>query len=225
MTSQGPALTLGVLLLFAAACREATGPTPAPDLLFTGSWWDVRPITPAGGGIYITLRAAGGRVTGTGQEYRFCCLYDSFTISGQSSGTLRSFALSFRYSKGPTATYVGRVWNADSLAGTWTDVSSAASHHVAFKRQIEPTCADSAPLLGTYDPAAPGYIVRFRDSVDAAAEGARLAARYGFTTTFVYQYALKGFASADMSAATAAVLRCEPSVASIGYNGIVTVGF
>jgi hypothetical protein len=201
-------------------CYEPTAPAP-PDLLLTGRWADA-PVTPGGGGLFLTLRAAGGTITGTGQEYHLCCLYDSFTLSGDYSDSSRTFELFVRYSKGPTGTYVGRVFGADSLSGTWSGGAPTWPWHT-LRRVFEPPCADSAPLLGTYDPAAPGFIVRFQDSVNAAAEAARLGALYGFTPTFVYTAAIRGFA-ADLSFATVAVLRCEPKVMHISYDAVVTVG-
>jgi len=64
-------------------------------------------------------------------------------------------------------------------------------------------------------------MVQFHDNVDAAAEAALLGDRYGFVVSIVYQSAPKGFA-AQLSPATVAVLRCEPAVASIEYDGVVT---
>jgi hypothetical protein len=224
MTSLALGASRAAVIVAAAAllgaCHELTAPAPAPDVLLSGAW-AFAPVTPGGGGIYLNLRAAGGHITGTGREYRLCCLYDSFAVAGQYSATSRSFALAIKYSKGPTATYVGQAWAADSLDGVWTGGEPASAVRLVFYRQLVPACADSAPLLGTPDPAAPGYIVRFRDSVDAQAEASRLAARYGFVIRFVYQAAIKGF-SADLSPATVTALRCEPSVAYIEYDGVVT---
>jgi hypothetical protein len=171
----------------------------------------------------LNLRAAGGMITGSGQEYHLCCLYDSFTVSGAYSDSSRSFELWLTYSKGPARTYAGHVFGADSLNGTWTGGDSTSWIPSTFYRQPVPPCSDSVPLLGTYDPRAPGYIIRFQDSVDAVTEAARLAARYGFVTTFVYRVAIKGFA-ANLSPATVAVLRCEPSIASIEHDAVATAG-
>jgi hypothetical protein len=77
-------------------------------------------------------------------------------------------------------------------------------------------------LLGEENLAAPGYVVVFRTDVDAVAETARLAARYGFTATHIYTAALSGF-SADLTSATVAAVRCEPSVSYVEHDGVVTV--
>jgi hypothetical protein len=86
---------------------------------------------------------------------------------------------------------------------------------------VQPSCTAPAPLLGVPNPAAPGYIVLFYDNVDAVAETQRLAAKHAFAPTYVYQSAIKGFA-AQLRPEVVAALRCEPSVASIEYNSVVT---
>ena len=203
------------------ACHEPTGPTPPPNLLLTGTWWFTFGRTPGGSGIELSLRTAGARIAGRGTEWCISCVYDSFTVDGDYSDASRSFAFTIRYPNGPVASYAGQVFGADSLVGTWTGSDGAPGSPRTFYREPEPPCSDSAPLLGTYETAAPGFIVRFQDSVNATAETGRLAARYGFTPTFVYEATLKGFA-ADLSPATVAVLRCEPKVTQIEYDGVVT---
>ena len=202
-----------------AACHEPTGPTPPPDLLLTGTWWFTFGRTPGGSGIELNLRTTGTRIAGRGTYWCLACDDDSFVVDGNYSDASRSFAFTIRYSSGPEASYAGQVFGADSLVGTWTGSDGASISPRTFYREPEPPCSDSAPLLGTYDPVAPGFIVRFQDSVNATAEAGRLAARYGFTTTLVYEAALKGFA-ADLSPATAAVLRCEPKVMNVEYNAV-----
>ena len=49
------------------------------------------------------------------------------------------------------------------------------------------SCLQPAPLLGEANPMAPGYIVVYHPGVDPVAETSRLAARYGFTPTHVYE--------------------------------------
>lgn len=218
--SPRPVLVLAAAACVAVGCYEFTGPGPARDLRLTGAW-AFDPAVPSGGGVFLDLHAAGGTITGTGREYHFCCLYDTFTASGEYSDTSRSFALFIRYSRGASGTFAGQVFGADSLTGTWTGGNSMTWFPSTFYRELVPPCADSVPLLGTYNPAAPGYMVEFRDSVDAAAEAALLADRYGFTVQSLYQAAPKGFA-AQLSPATVAVLRCESAVASIEHDGIVT---
>ena len=81
-------------------------------------------------------------------------------------------------------------------------------------------CAQPAPLLGRYEPAAPGFIVEYRDGVDAVAETGRLASKYDFTPTHVYTAALHGFA-ATLTSDVVAGLRCEESVAYVEHDGVV----
>ena len=222
MKRTGVGLTSWALLALVAAaarsvaCYEYTGPGPAPDLFLTGSWEFSNVGTPAGGGLDISLNAAGGWITGTGQEYVFCCLSDSFTITGVYSDPSGSFQLAIHYSKGRNVTYVGTASGADSLVGVWTDSSYGLhpSWHQVFYRQLVPPCADSAPLIGSYTPVVPGFLIRLRDSVDAVAEAALLGDRYGFVVRAVYQTPIKAF-GADLTPATVAVLRCEPAVVSI----------
>jgi hypothetical protein len=87
---------------------------------------------------------------------------------------------------------------------------------------LEPPCADPAELLGEFDPAAPGYVVKFHDDVAAEVESSRLAAAYDFEVTTLYTAVLRGFA-AEFDADVQAQLRCEPSVVHVAYNGVVSV--
>ncbi len=86
---------------------------------------------------------------------------------------------------------------------------------------VQPSCLLPAPLLGQPNVAAPGYIVVSRPGVDPVAETARLAARYGFSPSHVYDAALLGF-SADLTPTSVAGVRCEPSVSFVEHNGVVT---
>ena len=81
-------------------------------------------------------------------------------------------------------------------------------------------CAQPAPLSGTYDPTAPGYIVQYQSAVEPISETSRLAAKYDFTPAHVYTAALHGFAATLTPDAVAGV-RCEPSVASLEYNQVI----
>ena len=87
---------------------------------------------------------------------------------------------------------------------------------------VVPLCAAPAPLLGKFDPEAPGYIVVFHPGVDPAVETARLAARYGFQPTYVYGAALRGFAAA-LSPTVVAAVRCEASVSYAEHDAIATI--
>ena len=84
----------------------------------------------------------------------------------------------------------------------------------------EPSCADPAPLTGTFDPQAPDYIVLFHDGVDPAAETARLEAAYEFTARHVYTVVLDGF-SAMLDDDVRDLLRCEPTVKSVSHDAVV----
>lgn len=80
-------------------------------------------------------------------------------------------------------------------------------------------CAQPAPVLGTYNAAAPSYIVQYRDGIDPIAETTRLARTYGFTPTYVYSAALHGFA-ASLTPGIVASLQCEASVARIEHDAV-----
>jgi len=84
-------------------------------------------------------------------------------------------------------------------------------------------CVRPAPLAGQPDPRAPGYIVQFRDGVAVRAEVNRLAAKYAFTPTSVYESAYRGFAgfAAVLAPATLTGLRCESSILRVEHNAIV----
>ena len=120
-----------------AACSEPVGPR---DRALTGSWATLCCI-PSGSYTAFTLRAAGGQVTGSGDEQRLCCWHDTFTVAGQYDGLFGSFALDFSYSMGARATYVGAVFHADSLVGFWSDSAGATPVRLVFYRaqtQIAP---------------------------------------------------------------------------------------
>jgi hypothetical protein len=82
---------------------------------------------------------------------------------------------------------------------------------------VPPACVNPAPLLGQYDGRAPGYIIDLKDGVDVIVETDRLATRYNFTPTHVYDAVLGGF-SANLTPAAVAGLRCENTVNYIEFN-------
>jgi hypothetical protein len=88
--------------------------------------------------------------------------------------------------------------------------------------QVRPPCANPSPLLGQFDPRAPGFIVVYRAGVDGQQETDRLARRYGFQPRFVYMHALQGF-SAMLEPSVVAGVRCEASVAYVDYDGRVSI--
>ena len=212
-------LSFAIVAALVAACAETTGPGASARYLFLSGVWQASGNTPGGSLIKIATSAGGGRINGIGVAYGFQNV-DSLEISGEYAAD-GSFGLSIVYAGGQSATYSGQVQGTGALAGSWTDWSTGASYNTTFTRLPVPPCADSVPLLGTYDPVAPGFIVQFQDTVNAAAEAARLGTVYGFTPMHVYEAAIKGFA-ADVPLATATVLRCEPKVKQIEYDGAAT---
>jgi len=214
------ALALAATFLV-AACSDVTGPGGSPRYLLLSGVWVASTAAPGGAAIKIAMYAAGGQISGRGLAYGLSGT-DSLDIGGQYSAVDESFGLSIAYSSGRSAAFVGQVQGTSSLSGTWTDWSTGATYNTTFTRLPVPPCSDSVPLLGTYDPAAPGFIVRFQDTVNATAETARLGAAYGFTATHVYEAAIKGFA-ADIPLATVTVLRCEPKVTSIEYDAVAGI--
>jgi len=86
---------------------------------------------------------------------------------------------------------------------------------------VAPACADPAPLLGMYDPRAPGYGVLYYPAIDAVATTAELARRYGFAPRYVYD-SLPGFA-ALLSPQAVAGIRCERTVKLVEYDSVVTL--
>lgn len=88
---------------------------------------------------------------------------------------------------------------------------------------VTPTCESPAPLLGTRDARAPGYIVVFKDGTNVDREVADLVARHGITVKHVYRSAILGFA-AEMTAAQVAGVRCASTVRYVEHDGVVSVG-
>jgi hypothetical protein len=86
---------------------------------------------------------------------------------------------------------------------------------------LRPACLSPAPLDGSFDARAPGYIVSLHRDYDLDSTIEFLSARYDFAPVHIYRLVLHGF-SADFSPETVAELRCEPSVSMISHNGILT---
>jgi len=87
---------------------------------------------------------------------------------------------------------------------------------------VRPPCEHPAALLGEFDPQAPRYIVVYRDSVDAEAETARLAAKYEFQPRFVYTHVPGGF-SAELTPPVVADVRCEAKVDNMEFDQRITI--
>ena len=79
---------------------------------------------------------------------------------------------------------------------------------------------DPVDVTGTFDPAAPGFIVRYHSGVDPVATTAQLEKKYAFSASHVYT-ALPGF-SAQLSAAALSGIRFESTVSSIAHDGVAT---
>ena len=207
------------LTAFAAACNETTGPSGPRYLLLSGVF-DASVATPGGSYTKIATTAVAGGIYGIGIAVTISGV-DSMKISGQYSVADSSFGLDIAFASGKSAAFTGVVTGTAGLTGSWTDWSTGASANVTFTRLDVPPCPDSVPLLGTFDPDAPDFIVRFQDTVNAAVETDRLGALYGFTPTFVYQTVPVGFA-ALIPLSTVTVLRCEPKVVSVSYDATAT---
>jgi len=82
-------------------------------------------------------------------------------------------------------------------------------------------CTDPAPLLGSHNPAAPGYIVVYHEGIPVEVTTEQLAEKHGFTARHIYTLVLNGFA-AELSAPALMALRCEPVVHHIGHDGVVS---
>jgi hypothetical protein len=80
--------------------------------------------------------------------------------------------------------------------------------------------SDPAPLHGTADAAAPGYIVAFHDGTDADAVAEELAAAHGFTPKHVFRHALLGFA-AELSPDALDAVRRHAAVKYVEHEGVV----
>jgi len=115
-----------------------------------------------------------------------------------------------------------RERGAMSRAHCWFVVAMMMSLAIACNKADGPnlvgSCSDPVPLNGTFDPAAPGYVVYYRQGVNAVSETNRLAALYGFEPTHVYDQ-VRGF-SAELTMVQLEQVRCEPTVASTYYNGV-----
>ena len=216
-------LVLAAAAVALASCRESksVGPAPTPDLALTGAWGTVS--TSAGDFVEFSMRAVGGEITGAGREFRLGSFYDSLSIGGTYSETSGSFTLAITYSNGATASYTAVVLTPSLLAGTWTE---GPFNHEPFDRDFymrpQAPCADSAPLYGAPDYRAPGYLVQFHDSVDAAAEAARLGNLYHFTPGSMWDVGIKGFYAAILPT-TAAQVRCDPVVEYMEYDQIAVL--
>lgn len=91
---------------------------------------------------------------------------------------------------------------------------------IACQRSTAPS--GCVQVQGTFNPAAPGFIVSYKSGVDPIATTADLEAKYAFAAKHIYT-ALPGFA-AQLSNTAVAGVRCESAVASMSYDAIGTIG-
>ena len=80
-----------------------------------------------------------------------------------------------------------------------------------------PSCVEPAPLIGTFDPAAPEYMVEFHAGVDPAEETAKLERQYGFRRRYLFTAVSPGL-SAMFDDDVRDSLRCERAVKSVEYD-------
>jgi Peptidase inhibitor I9 len=103
------------------------------------------------------------------------------------------------------------------------DAAPAARRRGSLTRQREmpAPCAAPARLSLSSCPAG-GYIVVFRDGTNVPARVEELSQRFGFRPRFVYSV-IPGFA-ALLSVETMTAIRCEPDVAYIEEDALVSIG-
>lgn len=82
----------------------------------------------------------------------------------------------------------------------------------------EPPGDGCLAVTGTFDPAAPAFIIEYKSGVDPVATTAQLSAKYSFTPIHVYT-ALPGFA-ANLSPQAVKGVSCELSVKVIEHDSI-----
>lgn len=80
---------------------------------------------------------------------------------------------------------------------------------------------DCVEVTGSFDAAAPGYLVAYEAGVDAIATTAQLETKHGFTASHVWP-TVPGF-GAQLSTSALAGLRCESVVARIRHNSSVRI--
>jgi hypothetical protein len=219
----------GLILLAVAAAALAIGCNQPlsnsgyspPDPVLSGAWGTT---SSSGSFVEFVMQAAGGTITGQGREFRAGAWFDTLQITGQYDEQTGSLVLTFQYSdSGASASYKGLALTPTQLAGTWASVSDSDQQFDRnfFVRPQAP-CADSAPLLGTPNATAPGYLVAFTSAVaDPAAGAARLGTLFDFTPTTIYATGTPTGFAADILPSTAARVRCDSTVAFMEYAGAV----
>lgn len=112
---------------------------------------------------------------------------------------------------------------AATLAGACGEASTAVLSEESALTVLRPLCRAPAPIVGAPNRPAPNYLVTFKAGVDATSETARLSRVYGFTATHVWVWDTGGGAfAASLAPREVAILRCEESVAQVGYDLLLT---
>lgn len=110
---------------------------------------------------------------------------------------------------------------ADARIRRGEGVAPARRHSVPRIREVAPLCSAPAPLIKATCPG-PGYLVRLQEGSDVPAVTASLEKKYNFKATYVLT--VNPVFVATLNLQTVAALRCEPQVAKIEENAILTIG-
>jgi hypothetical protein len=109
-----------------------------------------------------------------------------------------------------------------ALAISCSILCAAATARLDPPHFVKPNCKFPAPLEGSYQPTAPGYIVQLRGDTNSVVLGARtLAKMYGFKLHSVFE-STGAFYTSSISQSALAKLRCESQVQLVEYNSITT---
>jgi hypothetical protein len=73
-------------------------------------------------------------------------------------------------------------------------------------------------VKGTFNPAAPGFLVAYQSGVNPVTTTAQLETKYNFSANYIYT-APPGFA-AQLSTAALSGIRCEPTVSLIEHDAV-----
>lgn len=99
---------------------------------------------------------------------------------------------------------------------------TSATEPLIDPANLKLACTSPAPLVGSFDPRAPGYLVLLRSDVDVSSTVEALADKYGFEAGAIWEHALRGF-FAVVPDETVRALRCEAAVQLIEHNAVVSI--
>jgi len=111
---------------------------------------------------------------------------------------------------------------AATLVGACGEASTAVLSEESALTVLRPLCRAPAPIVGAPNRPEPNYLVTFKAGVDATSETVRLSRVYGFTATHVWIWETGGGFAASLAPREVAILRCEESVAQVGYDLLLT---